>query len=162
VRKVGSISFPALLGSISFPKRKTYGNNHNMARVKAADLGCIGLGFANCLFLPTKEELLNRVARYTGLSHRVITDVLYDLTLGSHNIPPERGDPALQPLIVLNEERYAVAPFLWINNAAERNFIALMNKIPLERSIYSRLVQQKEDLMRERIKANLPNEDWRT
>ncbi|HEY0377242.1 MAG TPA: hypothetical protein VGC87_09815 [Pyrinomonadaceae bacterium] len=133
-----------------------------IARTKAAALGCVGLGFANCLFLPTKEELLNRVARYTDLPRQVITYVLYDLTLGSHNIPPERGDPALQPLIALNEERYAVAPFLWIHNAAERNFIALMNKIPQEKSIYSRLVQQKEDLMRERINANLPNKDWRT
>jgi hypothetical protein len=62
----------------------------------------------------------------------------------------------------LNGERYAIAPFLWIHGSAERNFISLMNKIPQEKSIYSRLVHQKEDLMRERIKLNVQNTQLRT
>lgn len=133
-----------------------------IARVKAAAQGCVGLGFSNCLFIPTKDELLNRVMRYTGLSRQVVADVVYDLTLGSHNIPPERGDPALQPLIAINNERYAVAPFLWIHNAAERNFVALMNKLPQEKAIYSRLVQEKEELMKERINSHVRGVKWRT
>jgi hypothetical protein len=132
------------------------------ARAQAARLGCVGLGFSNCLFLPTKEELLNRVTRYTGLTPQIASEVIHDLTLGSYNITPERGDPALQPLISLNEERYAVAPFLWMYGSGERNFISLMNKIPQEKSIYSRLVHQKEDLMRERIKLNVQNTNLRT
>lgn len=133
-----------------------------LARAQAAFLGCVGLGFSNCLFLPTKEELLNRVTRYTGLAPQTASEVLHDLTLGSYNISPERGDPALQPLISLNDEKYAIAPFLWIHGSAERNFISLMNKIPQEKSIYSRLVHQKEDLMRERIKLNVQNTKLRT
>ncbi len=133
-----------------------------VARAQAASLGCIGLGFSNCLFLPTKEELLNRVTRYTELTPQTVLEVIHDLTLGSYNISPERGDPALQPLISLNEERYAVAPFLWIHGSAERNFISLMNKLPQEKSIYSRLVHQKEELMRDRIKSKVQNTKLRT
>lgn len=122
-----------------------------LARIRAAYHGCIGIGFANSLFVPTKDELLSRVTRYTGLARDVVANVLHDVTLGSHGMTEEGGDPALQPLIELNSERYVVSPTLWINSSAERNFLVLMNRIPSEKAIYSRLVEQKEDLMRQRI-----------
>ena len=122
-----------------------------LARIRAAYRGCVGIGFANSLFVPTKDELLSRVVRYTGLARNVVANVLHDVTLGSHDMTAEGGDPALQPLIELNKERYVVSPTLWINSAAERNFLVLMNRIPSEKAIYSRLVEQKEDLMRQRI-----------
>jgi len=132
------------------------------ARLLAAQRGCVGLGFANALFLSGKDELINRVGRYTGLSHQVVSDIVYDLTLGSNDISPDRADPALQPLILLNEDKYAVAPHLWINNAAERNYIALINKIPTKKQIYLSLVQQKEELMRERVVSVINNSNWQT
>jgi hypothetical protein len=134
----------------------------HVARFIAADSGCGGNGFLNCLLVLTKERLLNRVTRYTGMTPQTVAEVLNDLTLGSHNIPVERGDPSLQPVISLDEKLCAVAPFLWLHAAAERNFIALMNRIPEERAIYSRLVQQKEDLMRERIVARVGPKKWRS
>lgn len=134
----------------------------HVARLIAATSGCGANGFINCLLVLTKDRLLNRVTRYTGMPPQTVAEVLNDLTLGSHNIPPERGDPALQPVIPLDEKLCAVPPFLWLNGAAERNFIVLMNKLPEERAIYSRLVQQKEDLMRERIVARVGSKKWRT
>lgn len=134
----------------------------HVARFIAVASGCGGNGFLNCLLVLTKERLLNRVTRYTGMPSQTVAEVLNDLTLGSHNIPAERGDPSLQPIILLDEKLCVVAPFLWLHAAAERNFIALMNRIPEERAIYSRLVQQKEDLMRERIVARVGSKKWRT
>jgi hypothetical protein len=134
----------------------------HVAHLIAAASGCGGNGFINCLLVLTKDRLLNRVTRYTGMPSQTVAEVLNDLTLGSHNIPAERGDPALQPVIPLDEKLCAVPPFLWLNGAAERNFIVLMNKLPEERAIYSRLVQQKEDLMRERIVARVGSKKWRT
>ena len=128
-----------------------------LARIRAAYRGCVGIGFANSLFVPTKDELLSRVARYTGLARDVVTNVLHNVTLGSHGMTAEGGDPALQPLIELNKERYVISPTLWINSAAERNFLVLMNRIPSEKAIYSRLVKQKEDLMRQRITGLITN-----
>jgi hypothetical protein len=122
-----------------------------LARIRAAARGCIGIGFANSLYVPTKDELISRVVRYTGLARDIVVNVLHDITLGSHGMTAEGGDPALQPLIELTDERYVVSPTLWINSAAERNFLVLMNRIPSEKAIYSRLVEQKEDLMRQRI-----------
>lgn len=49
----------------------------------------------------------------------------------------------------------AIMPSLFISSSAERNFTILLNRLPSERAIYSRLVSEKEDLMRERIKEQI-------
>lgn len=46
-------------------------------------------------------------------------------------------------------------PYLWVGNAAERNFTVLLNRLPKEKKIYASLVEEKEELMRSRIKQSL-------
>lgn len=72
-----------------------------------------------------------------------------DLTYGSAQI--DRPDPALQPLIRLNERQYALMPNLLLNSSMERNFTVLLNRFPSGRAAYSAIVEEKEAVMRERM-----------
>ena len=129
------------------------------ARIIAIKKGCENMGYLDSIYLPTCSELLKRVARYSRLPDKKVQSIIDDLTYGSSGI--KRPDPALQPLIKLNSQYYAVMPHLWICTSAERNLTVLLNRIPSEQKIYSKLVNQKEDLMRERITIDLCNNDFR-
>lgn len=63
-------------------------------------------------------------------------------------------DPALQPLIKLNSNSYALPPFLILSSSMERNLTILLNRIPEERSLYTKLVEEKENYMRENLKRS--------
>ena len=124
---------------------------HAIARRKAAEQGCSG--YADSILMPTYDELLARVGRYSRVSGSKVRNIIDDLTYGNRGIP--NPDPALQPLIKLNPKLYAVMPYLWIGSSPERNLTALLNKLPSERKLYLRLVSEKERLMRERFTAGL-------
>jgi hypothetical protein len=132
------------------------------ARNLAAKLGCENRGLASSVLIVRKYELLNRLVRYTGLGREIIRDIISDITFGANEIPATKADPADQPLIPLNDEQYVIAPNLLINNAAERNFVVLLNKMPKEREAYLSLVHLKEQVMRERIVVAINIRGWRT
>jgi hypothetical protein len=130
------------------------------ARLAAADRGCVGLGLDDAVIVTPRDDLISRVTRYTGLSAQPVLAVLDDLTYG--NRQQQNPDPALQPLIQLSKSDYAVSPFLFLHSSPERNLCALLNRIPEERAIYSRLKDEKEGLMQCLIKAAAEEKGFRT
>ena len=132
---------------------------HAMVRKVAAAQGYDNGGYANSVYVPTPSELLRRVVRYSGVSDAKVRSIFDDLSYGNRGI--SRPDPALQPLIKLNSEYYAIMPHLWILLAPERNLTVLFNKLPSEKKIYANLVSEKEKLMRERLTTCLSDKDFR-
>ncbi len=120
---------------------------------------CDNMGYLDCIYVPTRNELLRRVARYSGVPDAKVLSIFDDLTYGNRGI--SHPDPALQPLIKLNSECYAIVPSLWISLAPERNLTVLLNKLPSEKKIYRKLVGEKEALMRKRLTTDLRDKDFR-
>ena len=121
--------------------------------------GCDNMGYLDCIYVPTCNELLRRVTRYSGVPDAKVLSILDDLTYGNRGIL--HPDPALQPLIKLNSEYYAIMPSFWMSLAPERNLTVLLNKLPSEKKIYRKLVGEKEALMRKRLTTNLLDKDFR-
>jgi len=126
---------------------------HMIARNTAAQNGCIGLGYTNSILVYTKEKLEWDIIRYAGVPQNVASAFIEDMTYGNRGI--KIPDPATQPLIKLNENSYALTPFLLLGSSMERNLTVLLNKIPEERSQYLKLVDEKENYMRKNIKEKL-------
>lgn len=134
---------------------------HFRAREIAIEDGCDSFGYADSIYTPTYNELLRRVARYSGVSDEKVLSVFDDLTYGNRGIPKRELDPALQPLIKLNSNQYAIMPSLWMSLSPERNLTVLLNKLSSERKIYAKLVDKKEELMRQHIITDLSESDFR-
>jgi len=96
-----------------------------------------------------KEELKNRLRRYTGMEENIVCNVLRFITFGNENI--RDPDIAIQPLIDLSNEMYALSSFVWQSTDVERNLCVLLNHIDSERAIYSQLVNDKELLLRNEL-----------
>ena len=133
---------------------------HWIARQLAGTLGCEHKGYLDSIYVLTYQELLKRVVRYSGLSDVKVKSIFDDLTYGNAGI--ERPNPALQPLIKLNADHYAIVPNIWMYTAAERNFISLVNKLPSEKEMYAKYVDEKENLMKERFKSQLLDRGFKT
>jgi len=133
---------------------------HFRARIRAAELGCIGCGYSNAILVMGTEELQSRVVRYTGVRESRVADVLTDLTFGARG--QENADPALQPLISLTETRIAIPPILVLGSDFRRNFAVLLNRMPAEKAVYSRLNQQREELCRDNARATFAEAGFRT
>ena len=88
----------------------TMAHIHLIARQQAIEKECRNLGYADSIFVLTYHELLNRVIRYSRLPDIKVKSIFDDLTYGNKGI--KHPDPALQPLIKLNSECYAIMPFL--------------------------------------------------
>ena len=132
---------------------------HWTAREIAMIQGCNNQGYADSIYVLTYGKLLRRVARYAGVSNTKVQSIFDDLSYGNKDI--SHPQPALQPLIKLNSEAYAIVPHLWICSAAEVNFTMLLNKLPSEKGIYAKLVDEKEELMRGRFTNGLSDKDFR-
>ena len=134
---------------------------HAMVRREVMTLGyeCDNIGYADSIYVPTCDELLRRVVRYSGVSDTKVQSIFDDLAYGNRDI--KHLDPALQPLIKLNSDKYAIMPHLWLCSSAERNLTVLLNRIPTEKQIYAKLVDEKEDLMRKHFTANLSDKDFK-
>lgn len=130
---------------------------HWYARMMAASQGCGG--YIDSIYVPTCNELVRRVVRYSGLSNVKVESIFGDLTYGNGGIT--HPDPALQPLIKLNSEHYAIVPSIWMCSTAERNLTALLNKLPSEKEIYRKLVSEKETLMKESFTTALSDKNFR-
>lgn len=126
---------------------------HWCARCLATSGGYDALGCRDSILLTNREDLLTRTENYSGVESAIVSDILDDLTYG--NSLGQMPDPALQPLILLNPKVYAIMPNLWINSSAERNLTVLLNRLPTERAIYSRLVERKESLMKEKFEKSI-------
>ncbi len=133
---------------------------HWKAHKMAAKQGVIHKGYVDSLYMMTYGKLIRTVARYSGMSPIDVQGVLDDLTYGNSGITSPV--PALQPLIKLNLKHYAIVPNIWICSAAERNFISLVNRLPSEKGIYEKYVNEKENLMKERIKTRLSGTDFKS
>ena len=128
-------------------------------RIAAIEKGHVNAVCLNSIFLLTPNELLRRVARYSHLSDEKVLNIINDLTYRNRGV--KHPDPALQPLIKLNSAYYAIMPQLWLSLSPERNLTVLFNKIPSEREIYAKLVDEKEKLMQERFITDLSDKDFR-
>ena len=135
---------------------------HWRARRIAIEKGCQNNAYLDSIYLPTCTELLRRVSRYSGLPDNKVQSIIDDLTYGNRGI--KHPDLALQPLIKMNSEYYAIMPQLWLSLSPERNLTILLNKICDERRIYLELVNEKETLMRKHIISELCDDkirfDW--
>ena len=130
-----------------------------IAREIAASRRCVRMGYVDSICVRPIDGLLRQVVRYSGVSEPEVRSIFDDLCYGNRKI--SYPDPALQPLIKLNSEVYAIMPYLWSSSSAERNLTALLNKIPSEREIYLKLVDEKEELMRDRFTACLSDKGFR-
>jgi hypothetical protein len=123
------------------------------ARLWALELGVHDRGFEGSIIVLDENELKKQIVMFSGLEESIVTSIIEYLTYGSNGI--NNPDPSLQPLIKLNEHQVAVIPSIVITSSAERNLIVLLNKLPLEREIYLRLANDKEDLMIQNLKSEV-------
>ena len=130
---------------------------HWTARVIATNQGY--MGYVDNIHVRPFDDLLRQVVRDSGVLDLKVRNILDDLTYGNQGI--SNPEPALQPLIKLNSRVCAIVPHLWICSPAERNFAALLNKLPSEKCIYSKLKTEKEGLTRERITTQLADKGFR-
>ena len=65
----------------------------------AALQGCHGRGYVDSIYVPTCDELLRRVVRYSGVSDTTVQSIFDDLSYGNGGI--SHPQPALQPLTKL-------------------------------------------------------------
>jgi hypothetical protein len=120
-----------------------------IARSILARNGMKGMGYSSAVWVVTYSELAERLALYTRVNEKIIKKILSYLTFGNQEI--RCPDIALQPLVDLENGFFALSPFVWINSNVERNFCALLNQIPNEKNIYSKLTQMKEGILRDDI-----------
>ena len=132
---------------------------HALARQLAIENGCLNMGYADSIYMPSCDELLERVVRYSEISESNVQSILDDLSYSNKNISDP--DPALQPLIVLNSKVYAIMPHLFLARSPERNMAVLLNRLPSERKIYSGLTDNKEGMLRRRFTAHLSDSRFR-
>ena len=132
---------------------------HVLARQIAIENGCLNMGYADSIYMPSYGELLERIVNYTGISESNVQCVLDDLSYSNKRISDP--DPALQPLIVLNSEIYAIMPHLVLARSPERNMAVLLNRLPTERKIYSGLTDTKEEMLRQRFTVHLSDSRFR-
>lgn len=133
--------------------------SHWSARYIAGANGCVGLGYCDSIKIFEYSELIARLTRYSSLSEKTVVEIVEDLTYGKRGI--KNPDPALQPLIPLTTQKYGLAPWIWMSSAVERNFAVLVNRLPSEKQIYSRLVDEKEARMRQQVIEALGIDNYR-
>jgi hypothetical protein len=119
---------------------------HFRARIAAAHQGCLGLGLARALIVMERSEVVRRLHRYTGIAEPTVGAIVEDLTYGARG--QVNPDPALQPLVLVSPDTYAIAFNLVMHSSPERNLSVLLNRLADGRTTYVRLSQQREDLSR--------------
>ncbi len=101
-------------------------------------------GFNNALFRIRKNNLIKCIKKHTGLNELVISEIIRDLTY-DYTIP--HMDIIYQPLIEINNSEIFLSPLLIIRSMIDRNFQALLTKLPRRKREYGRLKNLKEDKM---------------
>lgn len=124
-----------------------------ISRVIAVQKEVINYGYNSSVWVINKSELINRIARYTRIDSQIVKSILHYLTFGEMGI--RMPDIATQPIIDLRNDSYAMSSFILDNVDSERNLCVLLNQIEKERVIYSKLVDDKEQLLQLEIKDEL-------
>lgn len=124
-----------------------------LARQIAVQRRIAHFGYKSSVWTPRKGALVAILSRSTGHSKQKVSEVLRYITFGEMGV--RNPDVAIQPLFDLGNGQYAVSPFLIIHTNAERNLCVLLNQIPEELAVYSRLVDQKEDEARSTLIQSL-------
>lgn len=124
---------------------------HRISRLVAAGMGC--RGYSRALVVMERDELITRLSRYLSMDHKVVLNIVQELTFGGRDI----GNPdiALQPLVPLEPRHYGWAPSLVLGSSLERNLLVLLNRIPEGKTAYSHLSMGREKLMRESLRCEL-------
>jgi hypothetical protein len=122
---------------------------HFNARTTAALNGCQNLGFSSALMLMDRDEIIQRLRRYSGVDERAVAAIVEDLTYGARG--QANPDPALQPIVPLTASTVAISPSLILHSSMERNLSVLLNRFPEERGTYTTLSQEKEVTSRKRL-----------
>ncbi len=113
-----------------------------IARRHAVEGGSLSMAYASGVWTPTKAELPDLLTKLTGERATAVRAVLDYMTFGQQEI--RSPDIATQPILDLSNGQYAISPFVLMNVDLERNLCVLLNKIPEERKLYARLVDEKE------------------
>ncbi|TDO89314.1 hypothetical protein DFR79_11267 [Halanaerobium saccharolyticum] len=111
------------------------------------------LAVESVVLIYTYEDLCQLFLSRTDLSRDKIESII-DILIYDHSI--RNIDAIWQPFFNLKDDIYAIAPNMIINNSAERNLITLINKI--DQPSYSRISNQKEDVIINSIKNKLSDE----
>lgn len=127
-----------------------------LGRSMAARSGLRGLGYDRAVLMMSRHELQKSIVRYSGVSPTAADAILGLLTFGAAGV--REPDIAVQPLVVFADGTCAVSPFVWLNSHAERNFCVLLNLVPRQQALYSKLTQEKEGLLREEVRVFLLKE----
>lgn len=149
--KIGEVSFDDF--KIVFTTIQAMLHGWFIARVNVAGRGLPGLGYSSAVWIVGSKELIARLSRYTSIDKKKIATILDYLKFANHNI--RDPDIAIQPLLEINSEEFALSPLLWINTNAERNFCTLLNKIPSEREAYLSLTLNKEEILYQELREIL-------
>jgi hypothetical protein len=132
-----------------------------MARKFACAEGIPALGFKDSLWrTPAKRELIARLRRYTGITAEKIEKIVEYLTFGEAGI--RNPDIAIQPIVDLRNGDLAISTFVFLNVNCERNLCVLLNQIKKERKIYSGLVKDKENKIRDEIIDRIKSAGYET
>ncbi|HLP87328.1 MAG TPA: hypothetical protein VK184_01825 [Nostocaceae cyanobacterium] len=119
----------------------------SIAREEAANRGMKGLAYSSSVWVVKKHELVSHISRYSKQPRNVVQNIYDKITFGNEGI--RDPDIATQPLIDLYNGYYAISPFIWQNTDAERNLCVLLNQIESDKKIYSKLVENKESIIRD-------------
>lgn len=102
-------------------------------------------GYSLRVWVISKNDLVKILMDALNFNEAKIKNILEYLTFGAMGI--QYPDTATQPLFDLEDNNYAISPFLFINSDIERNFCALLNQIADDKKIYSRLVNEKQHIL---------------
>jgi len=108
--------------------------------------GVPGIAYQSSVWTPRKGVLIQLVARHTELQVQIVEAVLQYLTFGEVGV--RNPDAAIQPLVDLGNNHFAISPFLMTQIHAERNLCVLLNQVPADRKLYLALVDDKEEKLR--------------
>jgi len=116
-------------------------------------------GYSQRVWVISKNELIRILIESTELDKSKVISILEYLTFGSKGI--NYPDAATQPLFDLEDDNFAISPFLFINSDVERNACVLFNQIEEDKAIYSSLVGGKEIILFEELRGELVKQGYR-
>lgn len=117
-----------------------------VARQIVAAEGVKGIAYESSVWTPRKGALTKLLTRHTAFPGKIVEDILRYLTFGEVGV--RNPDIAIQPLMDLGNDHYAISPFVMTQVHAERNLCVLLNQVPADRRLYAQLVDEKEEQLR--------------
>lgn len=113
----------------------------------ASTKGLLGGGFNDALLVIKKNELFRRLGIISGLPSEKVREICDFLTYGNKTTNP---DLALQPLVEISEQNYAIPCIHLLSSEYERNSLSLQARVDPKR--FDRQCKYFEQVMFEDIK----------